>query len=316
MIDDKNIDFRSLVEHSLDIICCFGLDRRIIYASPSSFTVLGYTPEEVVGKGSAFFVLPEDMAIIEAAVVRLLDPKVDMLTTTVRMRRKDGSIIWTETNARMVRDKATRQPYHLVIVIRDITGRFNLEEQLASLALTDGLTGISNRRAFDEALLREWKRTCRERTQISLLLLDLDNFKKFNDLYGHQAGDDCLRSFSIAVSAAVRDSDVVARYGGEEFAVILPGTGSVAAAYVAEKVVQAIEFLDIVHDGNPEGNGRLTASIGVATAVVRERAPLMDSESLLVAADSALYKAKKAGRNRVAASQVVVARSKPQSVAA
>jgi diguanylate cyclase (GGDEF)-like protein len=104
----------------------------------------------------------------------------------------------------------------LVVVMRDITERKILEDRLASFAMTDGLTGLSNRRSFDEVLDSEWKRTLREGPQISLLLLDLDHFKQFNDEYGHQVGDDCLRAVAATLKGAVRVTDIAARYGGEE----------------------------------------------------------------------------------------------------
>jgi diguanylate cyclase (GGDEF)-like protein len=182
-----------------------------------------------------------------------------------------------------------------------------LEDKLFALALTDGLTGLLNRRAFDEALALEWKRTVRYGSQISLLLLDLDHFKLFNDQYGHLAGDDCLRAVAAAVRDAVRTTDRVARYGGEEITVILPATSSAGASAAAEKVRSAVEALQIIHEGNPKCGGRVTVSIGVATAFVRqsEVASAMP-ESLIHAADNAMYKAKREGRNRVVTALVVI----------
>jgi diguanylate cyclase (GGDEF)-like protein len=193
-----------------------------------------------------------------------------------------------------------------VTTIRDINERKLLEEKLFALSRTDGLTGLANRRAFDEALELEWKRTLREGSQMSLLLLDIDRFKQFNDEYGHQVGDDCL----CAVAAAVRDGvrraiDIVARYGGEEIAVILPSTGPTGAVAIAESVRSAIEALRVPHAGNPEADGIVTASIGVATALARYGGTMRMPESLLMSADHALYKAKHGGRNRVATTLLI-----------
>src|ERR1700712_508948 len=121
-----------------------------------------------------------------------------------------------------MRDPETGQPIATLLVQRDVSKRKAMEVQLSALARTDPLTGLANRRAFDEVLAREWSRALRESGPISLLLLDVDLFKDLNDRYGHQAGDDCLRAVSGAVLSAVRASDIVARYGGEELAVILP----------------------------------------------------------------------------------------------
>jgi diguanylate cyclase (GGDEF)-like protein/PAS domain S-box-containing protein len=301
------IDFKSLVENSVDVICCSGFDRVVRYISPSCFKLLGMRPEELVGKGPEAYILAEDMPLLDPARVRILAAEDQIDITTVRMQRKDGSIVWVEINVRLVHDSVTGAPKEHVIVMRDISERISLEEKLSSQALTDGLTKLWNRRAFDDALLREWKRTVRDGSQISLLLLDLDHFKRFNDQYGHQAGDDCLRAVSAAVRGAVRATDSVARYGGEEITVILPSTDTAGAVAVAEKVRSAVEALQLSHEGNPEGGGRITVSVGAATAFARqsgavERMP----ESLIQAADNAMYKAKHEGRNRVVTALLIV----------
>jgi diguanylate cyclase (GGDEF)-like protein len=168
------------------------------------------------------------------------------------------------------------------------------------MAMKDGLTGLANRRSFDETLEREWSATSRDGTQMSLLLLDVDHFKLFNDSYGHQVGDDCLRAVAAAVVAAVRPGDIVARYGGEEMAVILPRADAACAERVAEKVREAIVALALPHAARPQG-GTVTASIGVATAVACIGGTMRMPEALLASADTALYKAKSLGRNRVEA---------------
>jgi diguanylate cyclase (GGDEF)-like protein len=191
--------------------------------------------------------------------------------------------------------------------MRDITERKMLEEKLSTMALTDSLTELMNRRSFDETLTREWKRAVRHGSQVSLLFLDLDHFKRFNDRYGHQAGDDCLRAVAEAVSDAVRTTDRVARYGGEEITVILPSTSAAGAVEAAEKVRSAVEALRLSHEGNPEGAGWVTVSVGVATAVAR-RGEFVEGmpKALLEAADSAMYRAKREGRNRVVTAAAIV----------
>jgi diguanylate cyclase (GGDEF)-like protein len=216
------------------------------------------------------------------------------------MRRRDNTLVWTEVNARVIRDDVTGEALEFVLVMRDVTERKLLEEKLSMLAMTDGLTGVANRRAFDEALEREWKLTLRHGTQVSLLLLDIDHFKPFNDQYGHQVGDDCLRAVAQAAAGAVRATDIVARYGGEEIAMILPQVDVAGAWETAEKVRSVIEGLRVPHDGNPEGGGWVTVSIGAATALARVGGTMQMPEGLLQAADHALYKAKHGGRNRVA----------------
>jgi diguanylate cyclase (GGDEF)-like protein/PAS domain S-box-containing protein len=301
------INFKSLVENSVDVICCSGFDRIVRYISPSCFNLLGWKPEELVGKGPEAYILGEDMPLLDPSRARILVAEDHIDTTTVRMQRKNGAIVWVEINVRLIRDSVTGEPKEHIIIMRDISERIKLEKELSFQALTDGLTGLWNRRAFDETLMREWKRTMRDGSQISLLLLDLDHFKLFNDLYGHQAGDDCLRAVAVAVRGAVRATDSVARYGGEEITVILPSTDTDGATAAAEKVRSAVEALQLSHEGNPEGGGRITVSIGTATAFARKSgATEKMPESLIQAADNAMYKAKHEGRNRVVTALLIV----------
>jgi diguanylate cyclase (GGDEF)-like protein/PAS domain S-box-containing protein len=298
-------DFKSLAEHSADMICRSGLDRLLRYVSPSSFQLLGWKPAEMVGKGPNEFIVPEDFPVLDAAAAQVLISESHTASASVRMLKKDGSSVWVEMNGSLVFDAATGEPEEYVLVMRDITVRKSLEDKLSALALTDGLTGLANRRAFDQALDREWMRTLREGSEISLLLLDIDHFKQFNDRYGHQVGDDCLRAVAAAVCRSVRASDSVARYGGEEIAVILPSTLIAGAVEVAEKVRCAVAALRLSHEGNPEGGNGVTVSIGAATALARIGGTMKMPESLLLAADHAMYKAKHEGRNRVATSLLI-----------
>jgi diguanylate cyclase (GGDEF)-like protein len=250
-------------------------------------------------------VFGEDLPLVAAAhAVTMADPRLSR-PIAVRMHRKDGGFTWMEVNARVVRDPVTSQVKETVIVMRDVTDRKALEESLSAQALTDALTGLANRRAFDEALGREWLRTLREGSQMSLLLLDLDHFKAFNDAYGHQVGDDCLRAVAIAVRKSIRGTDTACRYGGEEIAIILPSADAPGAYKVAETVRRAIEDLGLPHAGNPIGGEVLTASVGVATALSRDGGTVRLPEALLLAADTALYKAKHLGRNRIATAMLV-----------
>jgi diguanylate cyclase (GGDEF)-like protein/PAS domain S-box-containing protein len=215
----------------------------------------------------------------------------------IKNRAKDGSIYWVYTTIVPIVG-ADGKPQKYVAIRADITDRKVLEEQLFTLALTDPLTGLANRRAFEEQIEREWKRTIREGSRMSLLLLDIDHFKEFNDRYGHQAGDSCLRAVAATIVGNARSSDIAARYGGDELAVILPYADIVDARVVAEKLRSAIEELWLTHEGNPEGGNWVTVSIGGATAVACDVVTLRAPEYLLTAADHALYKAKKQGRNR------------------
>jgi len=299
-VADGGTDFRLLAELSADVICRVGVDGKFLYVSPSSLRVLGWTPEEMISMPPFALAHPDDLSSLTAEVARVLTPGAPAPLAEMRMIKKDGSIAWIEVSRRVVRDPSNEAAKEVILVMRDITERKNLDEKLNTLALTDGLTGLANRRAFDEALEREWKRTLREGSQMSLVLLDIDHFKDLNDSYGHQVGDDCLRAVAAAIKGAVRASDLPARYGGDEIAVILPGADAAGAREVARKVRAAVEALHISHDGREEAGGWVTASVGVATALSRQGGTMQMPQSLLQAADNALYKAKHEGRNRVA----------------
>jgi diguanylate cyclase (GGDEF)-like protein len=174
-------------------------------------------------------------------------------------------------------------------------------QALLRLASVDGLTGLANRRAFDDALSQEWRRARRNRTPLSLVMIDIDFFKLYNDHYGHQAGDDCLKQVATALAAAVeRPGEMVARYGGEEFAAILPYCKAEAGVALAEKMRRQIAALEIPHAGSAIGDF-VTISCGVATLFGdKSGKPLADEGALLHAADNALYSAKSSGRDRVA----------------
>ncbi len=172
-------------------------------------------------------------------------------------------------------------------------------QELQRLSALDGLTGIANRRLFDQRLEQEWQRAMRNGSEITLLLIDIDFFKKYNDSYGHQAGDNCLRTVAMAVGALLkRSADLAARYGGEEFAVLLPETSRHGGERVAEKIQAEIARLCLKHRASNVSD-QVTLSIGVATIRPhRQSAPF----ELIAAADKALYRAKDEGRNRIEAS--------------
>ncbi|MGR3320208.1 MAG: GGDEF domain-containing response regulator [Candidatus Anammoxibacter sp.] len=169
-------------------------------------------------------------------------------------------------------------------------------KKLERLSYLDGLTGISNRRLFDMFLDEEWRRCKRDEKCLSLIMTDIDFFKKYNDTYGHQKGDDCLKQVAAALNAvARRPGDLTARYGGEEFVLVLSNTDSSNALILAERYRDAVVSLEIPH-GSSEVSDYVTLSLGVATV---DSTGGLSAANLIEAADKALYKAKCAGRNRV-----------------
>lgn len=191
------------------------------------------------------------------------------------------------------------KPFNAPIVRARVRTHVELKSRtdlLARLAQLDGLTGIANRRRFDEVLGREWHRALRSRAWLSLALLDIDHFKSYNDVYGHPAGDACLERVAACLeTASARAADLVARYGGEEFAVLLPGTDPAGARSVAENIRERVRSLGIEHAGSSV-SPLVTGSIGVASIV-----PTPDGSPplLIAAADRHLYVAKEQGRDRI-----------------
>lgn len=168
--------------------------------------------------------------------------------------------------------------------------------ELEKQASIDGLTGVSNRRTFNESLTREWSRSLRNHRPISLILIDVDEFKSYNDTYGHMAGDECLRTVASVLRQSVRrPSDLVARYGGEEFAVLLPETDLAGAGLLAEAMRRGVSREQITHQGSHVSDV-LTISLGIASMIPAHGG---DPASLIVSADRSLYNAKAAGRNCV-----------------
>jgi diguanylate cyclase (GGDEF)-like protein len=200
------------------------------------------------------------------------------------------------TTKLLVADERNGELLEEVRIANDRLNESNV--QLEGQATTDALTGVANRRAFDKALAAEWRRSERAQRPVSLLIVDIDRFKLYNDSFGHQAGDKCLRSIATAMSQSVREStDLVARYGGEEFAVILPDTDAASGLVVAEKIRAIVFSLGIDRakgDPNP-----VTVSVGLATQIPAGNA---EPSALVAAADEALYAAKDTGRNRVCSS--------------
>lgn len=190
-----------------------------------------------------------------------------------------------------------------VVLLLFLRGILQAQERLLMLnallegqALLDGLTGVANRRCFDQALVEEWRRAGRARRALSLIMVDIDHFKRLNDTAGHPAGDAALRALAQALDGQVhRAGDLVARYGGEEFAVLLPDTDRAAAMALAERLRATVAGLGLPNPGAP--GGRVTVSVGVATLPAD---PTALPAALVAQADRALYAAKRAGRNRAA----------------
>ncbi|MDB5816332.1 MAG: Response regulator PleD [Rhodocyclales bacterium] len=204
------------------------------------------------------------------------------------------------------------KPFHARVVLARVRTQLTLKYQtdlLRTLALTDGLTGVANRRHFDTTLQNEWRRCARARHSLALILIDVDFFKRYNDHYGHQAGDDCLQCIASALRAMLnRSHDLIARYGGEEFVYILPDTSLEGAEKKACEMEAAVRALAIPHEKSDVAEF-VTISVGVAACIPARGE---DAADLLGCADRQLYAAKQAGRGQIKSLQFV-ADGKPTS---
>jgi len=193
------------------------------------------------------------------------------------------------------------KPFHLPIIKSRVRNHVNLKlksDLLEAMAHIDGLTNIPNRRRFDDVLDMEWKRAMRTGTPVSLILMDVDFFKRYNDNYGHGMGDVCLQRVAAALAASItRPSDLVARYGGEEFIALLPHTDTEGARLIAERIRSNVEAMEIPHEYS-DAASCVTISVGSASLIPKDES---SAQELLKQADQMLYRAKESGRNRVCA---------------
>ena len=191
---------------------------------------------------------------------------------------------------------AMRRLVEMQRALVEVTQELNVaNKELERLSTTDGLTGLANRRFFDDLSVREWRRCERMKKPMALVMVDVDHFKKYNDTYGHQGGDECLKAVAAQVArAAPRASDLAARYGGEEFVLVLGETTVDGAKWVANNIRQHVADLNIPHSASSIGH--VSVSCGVASLLPLEDMPF---DILLKVADEALYKAKEQGRNTV-----------------
>ena len=294
---EKEAHFRLLAEGSSDMVTRIGLDERLRYVSPSSNRVVGWRANQLIGTEALAGIHPEDRPHVQAIIDAMKRGDAEEARVTYRNVHRQKSEVWLESTMRVTR-KENGNLDGVVAISRDITEQKQLETRLETLAIEDSLTGLANRRRFDERLKEEWARAYRDRSSLGLLMIDVDHFKAYNDEYGHPAGDACLRVVAKVIADEVqRVGDLAARYGGEEFAMLLPNTDAAGCARVGERIRNAVRDAGLVHASNPAGPC-VTVSVGGATcrpAVERTAG----TGSLVEAADRALYDAKDAGRDRM-----------------
>ena len=274
--------------------------------SPRFYELVGYTPEELPAGGQSMRQLVGDQAdhVREALLSQLRKDKDGVTSIDARVHTKDHGWRWFNIACKAQFD-TEGQFSRITGAIEDIHPRRIAEmelraaqEELIALAYRDALTNLPNRRAFDDQLQREWERARRNGKPLSLLSLDLDWFKGYNDYYGHPAGDECLRQVASVISECVRrPGDFSGRVGGEEFLILMPETDAAGAMKVARLMEETLRERALPHHDSPLDV--VTFSIGLTTEVVTAQSQL---NALLARADHNLYESKRAGRNRITAS--------------
>jgi diguanylate cyclase (GGDEF)-like protein/PAS domain S-box-containing protein len=306
----RETEFRLLAEASNDMVTRIDFDGTLTYVSPASLRVLGWAPDALVGGHALAGLDTGDRTAVEALVAKLRRGEISQAMIAYRTRHRTTGTVWLESSLSVTRDPSSGRVNGVVAISRDVTEHKQLEGHLSRLATLDGLTGLANRRFLDDRAEREMQLARRADHPISLLLIDADHFKAFNDTYGHLAGDHCLQQIAAVIQGhATRPGDLAARYGGEEFALLLAETDRAGAHVVADRIRHGIEELALPHSGN-SASEFVTVSIGVAT--VPPGMSTSTVKDLVRLADHALYAAKDAGRNRVSGPLSVAPTTQPE----
>lgn len=271
------------------------LDGSFLRCNRALCDLLGYTEDELMALTFQDITHPDDLDSDLGHVKRLLSGDASSYTMEKRYVTSAGKLVWVLLAAALVRHD-DGSPSHFISQIKDITATRRMEERLRQLADHDPVTDLLNRRRFEDELGRQVGRCQRYGETASLLILDVDDFKAINDVFGHRVGDAALQQVALTLNDRLRATDVVARIGGDEFAALLPGVTAESARSLAEEVRAAVEGLELRSGGRAVV---LTASIGLMTL----DEDTADEDAAFVAADRAMYDAKAGGRNRVSVAQ-------------
>ena len=308
-IIESEAKYRSIINASPDNITITDLEGKILMISPVAKKMFGYEQdyENFMDMDLFDFIVDEDVEKAKANIVKMYEGSTRSTTEYIGIR-KDKTSFDIEVNSGFI-NNAEGIPDKMVFIVRDISERKLVDHQMKELvkqleierntaqlnAITDSLTGLYNRGYFDKTMRAEFSRLNRSGSMMSLIMLDIDHFKKFNDSYGHLAGDKCIQMITTMLNNSVgRPSDIAARYGGEEFIVILPETDENGAKMLGERIRKGVEDLKIPHITSDTAKF-VTVSVGIVTVYP---ARLVSPDQALKLVDDALYSAKDQGRNR------------------
>jgi diguanylate cyclase (GGDEF)-like protein/PAS domain S-box-containing protein len=296
-MEEFEFNFKDIVDFAKDVIIvtkAFPINEpgpEIVYVNKAFTELTGYTQNDVIGKNPRILQSSETNDETRKVIRQALEKK-QAVRATIKNYSKNGELYWLDLSILPLKD-SHGVVTHFVAIERDITEQKNIENNLEVLSRTDPLTGLLNRRAFDEFLTNELSRFKRSGEIYSLLVLDIDHFKSINDQYGHAAGDDAIQLITQVCQSNLRLHDQMARLGGEEFGILLPCTDKKNASKIAEKIRHIISNTLIKTTSTEDTS--LTISIGVSEVSKRD----INYRDALKRADDNLYKAKNTGRNRV-----------------
>lgn len=309
-LKDSEARFRNIFESTASGIALVSLEGYYFVVNEALSNIVGYSIEELSNMSIIDLTHPEDLKNELKLIEKLMKGEITNYQFEKRYTHKDGSIVWVLLTRSLVRD-SKGDPFYTIGQIQNITLQKQAEEELQQakleaeearakaelLARTDYLTGLLNRRAFMERLTEEESKAVRQKSNMTVVLADVDYFKRVNDTYGHKVGDIVLQACSEGIKGICRPYDFIGRYGGEEFVICLIDVDLEQGKIITERMRRAVESLEI---DMQEGKGviKITASFGLATAI-----PIAAgfAEKLIEKADEAMYKAKRQGRNRVVA---------------
>lgn len=292
-IEQSEYQYRLLSETMMDVIWTLDMETmRFVYVSPSVEALRGYTPAEVKAQTIEEALTPESLAyLLDVVPQRMAEflaggaSRGPASSDELVQPCKDGGTVVTEVVSRFIRDERTGRIF-TVAVTRDITERKRLRDELARQATTDGLTGVANRRRFEELAEAELKRSARYGHEVTIAIVDIDGLKHINDTYGHLAGDEAIIRVAAALQAVVRDTDTVARFGGDEFVVLAPQTDAEGARAMMERALEQV----LRQPAGPDQSGLpLSFSYGVGSSNATHRT----LDEVIAEADAALYESKR-----------------------
>lgn len=302
LLRPSGIDFETIVGLSKDAVMLLGLDGTPTYISPASETLFGWSPDSLAERLS-------DLVYVEASnpeadeLHKILsgrgDPNGPLPATEVQVRSDGGRLVWVDVSTHVLTNQE-KAPYAFAVFFRSIAKQRELEGLLEAASQTDTLTGLYNRRAFEENLKREWAVALREKTHTTLIKVTLDRFDALADAHGPGVAEDCLTKVAdVLKQTARRPADITARTASSEFSLLLPRTHEMGAETISAYIQVAIEDLGIPNPGNTEGSGIVTASVGAACAVAEQTGISENADFIVAAAENCMFEARQEGGNRV-----------------